>query len=353
MPVSEFEVPARDPGEVVLIAGPPGPGRGRSGRARPAAAATSARPPEILELLRLAEMQPSVPQLEPYLADPDARVRRAAIAALTETAPPGAGWALAQAAGDEKGTVRHAAVAGLRELVAILPAGDEALLGSLRRRLGSPDPVVRSAVLDLLREMRAADAGPFAAALSDADHRVRLRAVSGLVSAGAARLVAEAAADRSREVRVAVADGLAALAAELTETGHADAREALERLAGDPDVQVQAAAFKAAGALGCPPPLDTLAARVLRRVAAAWEVRVGAARALAAARPVIAVGPLVAAVSDPHANVRKAAVTALAPMRAYPGVAEALHTAASDGDADVRAHARYAVDGRTARARSS
>ena len=91
----------------------------------------------------------------------------------------------------------------------------------------------------------------------------------------------------------------------------------------------------------------------LRRAAAAWEVRVGAVRALAAARPVIAVGPLVAAVSDPHANVRKAAVTALAPMRAYPGVAEALHTAASDGDADVRAHARYAVDGRTARARSS
>ena len=79
--------------------------------------------------------------------------------------------------------------------------------------------------------MRVADAGPFAAALSDADHRVRLRAVSGLVSTVEARLVAGAAADRSREVRVAVADGLAALAAELTETGHADARGALERLA--------------------------------------------------------------------------------------------------------------------------
>src|SRR5271157_2345120 len=77
VPVSEFEVPARDPGEVVLIPGPPGPGRGRLGRYRPAAAATSARPPEIPELLRLAELQPSVPQLEPYLADSDARVRRA------------------------------------------------------------------------------------------------------------------------------------------------------------------------------------------------------------------------------------------------------------------------------------
>jgi hypothetical protein len=44
--------------------------------------------------------------------------------------------------------------------------------------------------------------------------------------------------------------------------------------------------------------------------------------------------------SYPHANVRKAAVAALAPMRAYPGVAQALHAAASDGDADVRAYAR-------------
>ena len=143
------------------------------------------------------------------------------------------------------------------------------------------------------------------------------------------------------------------LAAELTETGHADARAALERLAGDPDVLVRAAAFKAAGALGCPPPLDTLAARVLRRTATAWEARAGAAQALAAASPIVAVGPLVAAVSDPHANVRKAAVTALALMRAYPGAAEALHAAASDGDADVRAYARHAVDGCAAKARSS
>ena len=60
----------------------------------------------------------------------------------------------------------------------------------------------------------------------------------------------------------------------------------------------------------------------------------------------IAVGPLVAAVSDPHANVRKAAVTALAPMRAYPGATEALHTAAAMAALlDVRAYARYAVDG--------
>jgi succinate dehydrogenase/fumarate reductase flavoprotein subunit/HEAT repeat protein len=357
VPVSEFDVPARDPGEVVHVAGPARtePGRpGESRRAQPAAT-TAARPPEILELLRLTETQPSVAQLEPYLADADARVRRAAIAALTETAPAGAGRALAQAAGDEAGPVRHAAVAGLRELVAILPADDQALLDSLRLRLGSADPVVRAAVLDVLTELRTADAGPFAAALSDADHRVRLRAVGGLVATGAVRLVAGAAADRSREVRVAVADGLAALAAELTGPGSgtgsgtapgnglADAREALERLAGDPDILVRAAAFKAAGALGCPHPLDTLAARALNRTAdagAAWQVRVGAAQALAAASPRVAVTPLAAAMSDPHADVRKAAAVALAPMRAVPAAAAALDAAARDGDADVRAYAR-------------
>ena len=82
-------------------------------------------------------------------------------------------------------------------------------------------------------------------------------------------------------------------------------------------------------------------------------MRAGAAQALAAASPDVAVGPLVAAVSDPHANVRKAAVTALAPMHAYPAAVEALHAAASDSDAEVRAYARYAVDRYAAKAGSS
>ncbi len=35
------------------------------------------------------ESQPDVVRLHPYLADPDPRVRRAAVTALTETVPPG------------------------------------------------------------------------------------------------------------------------------------------------------------------------------------------------------------------------------------------------------------------------
>jgi succinate dehydrogenase/fumarate reductase flavoprotein subunit/HEAT repeat protein len=331
VPVGEFEVPARDVAEVVLPqsrAAGPDDARPAAG---PAAAVPGSRPPRILELLRLAETQPSLAELRPYLSDPDPRVRRAAIATLTETVPDGTGRALAEAAGDSSGAVRHAAAAGLRELVEVLPCGDGPLLDALRDRLDSPDPVVRSAMLDVLARLRAGDPAPFAAALSDPDRRVRLRAVRGLAAAGHGHLVADAATDGSREVRVAVAEELASL------PGTA-AAPALERLAGDRDPLVQAAAFKAAGALGCPAPLDALAARAI--TAPVWQVRAGAAQALGAAGPDAAVPPLTAALSDPHADVRKAAVIALARMDGHPGVAAALRAAAADPDADVRAYAR-------------
>jgi HEAT repeat protein len=246
--------------------------------------------------------------------------------------PAGAAQALVVAAADSSGAVRHAAAAGLRELVAVLPRDDNPLLDALSGRLGSPDPVVRSAMLDVLAQLRTDDPAPFASALSDPDHRVRLRAVRGLASVGQDRLIAEAAGDGSREVRVAVAEGLASLPAGPVVT------DAVGRLADDRDPLVQAAAFKAAGALGCPPPLDVLAAGAI--TAAAWQVRAGAAQALAAAGPDAAVPPLTAALSDPHADVRKAAVIALTQMEASPAVVAALRTAAADPDADVRAYAR-------------
>jgi HEAT repeat protein len=173
----------------------------------------------------------------------------------------------------------------------------------------------------------------FAAALADDDHRVRLSAVRGLVSVGESGLVAQAAGDQSREVRVGVADGLALLR---------QGEQALERLAGDPDPLVRAAAFKAAGAVGCPPPLAALAARTLL-AETAWQARTGAAQALAAADPAIAAAPLARAAADPHPDVRKAAVIALASMATDPAAAGALRAAADDSDADVRAYARQAA----------
>jgi succinate dehydrogenase/fumarate reductase flavoprotein subunit/HEAT repeat protein len=388
VPVAEFDVPARDVTEVIIDTGLAA-AEDRRPAGGPAAGSSSAtgRPPRLLDLLRLAETQPTAEQLDEYLRDPDARVRRAAIAVLTESAPAGVGPALAQATADASGAVRHAAAAGLRELVALLPASDEELSEALRAALASQDPVVRCAILDVLRETRAADGPVFASAVADADHRVRLSAVRGLVAAGATGLVAAAAEDRSREVRVAVAEGLALLGAGHAETAipadkwqagpdtvgsatHAEGaipaddrsaadaviRRVLELLAGDRDPLVRAAAFTAAGAVGCPPPLDAVAARALAAGPdgdAAWQARAGAAHALAAARPQLAVGPLADAAADPHPEVRKAAVMALASMRAHPAAAAALRAAAADNDADVRAYARQAESMAAALARSN
>jgi hypothetical protein len=74
----------------------------------------------------------------------------------------------------------------------------------------------------------------------------------------------------------------------------AELRRVLALLAGDRDPLVRAAAFKAAGAVGCPPPLDAIAARALAagpEADNAWQARAGAAVALAAARPQLAVEP--------------------------------------------------------------
>lgn len=80
--------------------------------------------------------------------------------------------------------------------------------------------------------------------------------------------------------------------------------------------------------------------------ASAWQVRQGAARALAGApSPSAAVPPLSQALSDPHLDVRKAAVLSLTRWAASEEAARrALTGALDDGDADVRAYARRALE---------
>ena len=73
-----------------------------------------------------------------------------------------------------------------------------------------------------------------------------------------------------------------------------------------------------------------------------WQVRSGAATALGAAAPELAVPALAEALSDAFADVRKAAVRALRRHDGRPGVTEALASVAGDADADVRAYARLA-----------
>ncbi|MFJ9057489.1 fumarate reductase/succinate dehydrogenase flavoprotein subunit [Streptomyces sp. NPDC102409] len=294
-----------------------------------AAAAPSAGPsPRILGLLALAEDQPELADLAPYLGDSDPAVRRAAVAALTESTPRGAGPALAARLADPVPSVRAAAAASLRELVEVLPA-EPALREPLVEALGSEDPVVRATALDTLRALRLGDAELFAGTLGDPDIDVRVHTVSALVSADATDLLAGAVTDPSREVRVAVAKGLAAT--------RSPGPEPLAPLLSDPDLLVRAAALGALAATGCPEPFATRAVTALADPA--WQVRAGAATALSSAEPVHALAPLTGALADPNADVRKAAVLALLNHTSHDAAREALAGVLTDPDADVRAYA--------------
>ena len=210
---------------------------------QPTAAPTS---PRIIELIALADDQPGLARIQPYLTDPDPQVRRTAVSTLTELSPPGVGLALAGTLADEAPEVRTAAARGLRELVSVLDA-DDPLRQALLAAAASPDPLIRTAVLDLLRELRIGDRASFASGLTDPRTDVRIAAVHGLVSASAADLLADAVTDPAREVRVAVAAGIGALADPRATT-------ALATLAADVDPLVQEQALKSAAALRCPPP---------------------------------------------------------------------------------------------------
>ncbi|MER5254521.1 fumarate reductase/succinate dehydrogenase flavoprotein subunit [Streptomyces sp. NPDC002855] len=289
--------------------------------------AVASHSPRILELLALTENEPELPLLRPFLTDPDPAVRRAAVAALTETVPTGTGPALAGTLADPDPAVRGAAAASLRELVEVLVAEPE-LSDALHAALSLEDALVRATALDVLRALRLGEATAYARALADPDIEVRIASVRALVSVGALDAVARARTDPAREVRVTVARGL-------------DTPEALSPLLHDTDVLVRAAAFTALASAGCPTPYDATAVEALS--APPWQVRAGAASALGAADPHRAVPALSGALGDPNADVRKATVLALLRHGATEDARTALATAVLDPDADVRAYAARAA----------
>ncbi|MFD5334555.1 fumarate reductase/succinate dehydrogenase flavoprotein subunit [Streptomyces hawaiiensis] len=342
--------------DVAPVAAPVGATAGAADPERTPAPRASAPVPSgerssarLLELVALAEEEPELDALQPYLTDYAPAVRREAVAVLTETLPPGTGSALASALRDTAAEVRAAAAASLRELVETLPAEPD-LRDGLAAALAEPDPVVRAAALDVLRALRLGDAALFAGSLADSDIAVRIEAVRALVSVDAAGELARAAgADPSREVRVALAKGLATVGAERPAD---DARAGADPTAGaieaaltglldDPDALVRAAAYGALGTTGCPAPITARAVTALSEPA--WQVRAGAATALSVADPDMAVPALAKALADPNADVRKAAVLALTRHRTTEEARAALATATTDSDADVRAYAGRAL----------
>ncbi|MET9631682.1 fumarate reductase/succinate dehydrogenase flavoprotein subunit [Lentzea sp. NPDC006480] len=267
----------------------------------------------VLEVLALVDTQPSLEALEPYLADADVTVRRAAVSVLTEAVPAGFEFALVRAMAGA-GT-RDVAAAGLRELVEVVPASPE-LREALER---SP---ARAVALEVLWALKLGTVSVYSAGLPDPDVEVRLAAVRGLVALRADERLAAAAGDSSREVRVQVARGISDVGV-------------LVELSRDADLFVRAAALEAAARCGWPLELHERAVELMDDEA--WEVRVGVAWGLSS--PELVVGLL----EDPNLDVRKAAVRALGRFRDEPGVVLGLKRALDDSDADVRAYARLAL----------
>ncbi|OBF18107.1 fumarate reductase/succinate dehydrogenase flavoprotein subunit [Mycobacterium kubicae] len=286
--------------------------------------------PRIAEVLALEE--PGLAELAPYLSDADPGVRRTAVATLTEHMPDGYAQALIAALDDTDASVRRGAAEGIRELVEVLPEPTD-----VRAYAESPDTVVRAAAIYVLAARRVGDAEQYRRALTDADHRVRIEAVRALVSVDDVGGVQAATGDENREVRIAAASGLATLG------GGADAVSAL---IDDPDPLVRAAALAALGRIGCDATNLRVVAQALR--APAWQVREGAARALAGAPADDAIPRLSEALCDAHLDVRKAAVLSLTRWADHPAARDALGIALKDNDADVRAYARRALEQVTA-----
>jgi succinate dehydrogenase/fumarate reductase flavoprotein subunit/HEAT repeat protein len=296
-------------------------------------AAAPAEPPSPRIVAVLAIEEPTVAALAEFLCDADAGVRRTAVATLTEHTPEGYAAELLGALHDDDAAVRRAAADGVRELVEVLPDPQAA-----RQYLASPDPVVRSVSVYLLAARRVGDADIFRNALGDVDHRVRIEAVRALVSIDDADGVAAATGDGNREVRIVIANGLAALRA-----GHRAVRE----LVADHDPLVRASALAALGQLGCGEADFAAVEQALR--APAWQVREGAARALAGSPAEHAVPRLSQTLDDEHLDVRKAAVLSLSRWAVADDAArDALRVALKDDDADVRAYARRALSIATA-----
>ena len=294
------------------------------------------RPHRILALLELAEESPTTEELTEFLTDPDADVRRAALAVLSETSD---AWEepsslFAAALLDPDGTVRRTAIELLGELREVLVVS-ERFATSLREATRHPDGDVRTAAIGALWRHRLCTVDELTVLLTDPVPVVRCEVVLGFVSLDALDLLDRAADDPAAAVRLAVARGIASV-------GDPRGATTLIRLAQDTDVLVRAAALAAMADTGCAGQAAAIARTALTDPA--WQVRQAAAAAMSVADLAEGAEPLIAATRDGNLDVRKAAVRSLANrLTGHPEIRAALEAAQTDVDADVRAFARMGL----------
>ncbi|MFZ1430071.1 MAG: HEAT repeat domain-containing protein [Geminicoccaceae bacterium] len=175
------------------------------------------------------------------LSDPDAEVRRAAVASLTALAAKEQTAALAERLTDANAVVRRAAVGALMQLEAKEQAP------AIVARLGDQDVDVGQAAVVALRTFRAKEQIPaIVQLLADPETNTRLAALSGLRALGAAQeipAVAARLADPDAEVRQAAIDTL-------RKFGAKEEAQAIAIRLNDPDVGVRLTALAALKALG-------------------------------------------------------------------------------------------------------
>ncbi|MFD0691229.1 HEAT repeat domain-containing protein [Actinomadura fibrosa] len=309
----------------------------------PAGAHDGSLAPAADVLARVGELDriedPRVEDVQEYLRDTAPEVRAAVLKVLTRaaregSAPRDTGDTLAWALADDHEDVRRLAADALRTLPELY-LGDEGVEALQLAAARGRDAFVRATAADLLEILTRGAAELYAQGLQEDEPQVRIQAVLGLVALRAVTEVAEAADDPSREVRVAVAEGLGRLA-------RPAGLSALEHLLTDHDPVVRMAALDTAAELGVPAPLE---GRVVTATAhASWQVRRRAVLALGAAHPDVAVRPLVNALRDRTVDVRRAAVQALERWAAdRPEVVTALTEALTDPDPGVRTQVRWAL----------
>lgn len=291
---------------------------------------------QIIQLLQLADENPTLDDLVPYLKDPQPEVRRTALTVLSE-APPSwqeASPLIAQSLNDPDPSVSSTAAGLLKELSEVLvssPAFNQELLIASK----NIDPSIRTRAIEALWRNHLVSSIILEEFLNDSDIQVRKEAVLGLVSVDALEALEKASKDTEPNIRLCVAQGLASV-------GNPNCIYTLIKLAKDEDFLVRAAAFKAMSVVGCPE-----SALEIAKVAIfdpAWQVRAGVAVALSNGEEHSAISLLITMTGDPNLDVRKETVRSLTKWAGLnKDATEALYAALNDTDADVRAYARLSL----------